>query len=64
MSSSPPQALPFLAVALIAGIGLAAPEPKPEARLTGVINIHPPHISTDKTVKYDFDVVYVRAPRT
>ena len=63
MSSSPPQALPFLAVALIAGIGLAAPEPKPEARLTGVINIHPPHISTDKTVKYDFDVVYVRAPR-
>jgi hypothetical protein len=23
----------------------------------------PPHISTDKTVKYDYDIVYVRAPR-
>ncbi|MFM8272395.1 MAG: hypothetical protein ACKODX_08675, partial [Gemmata sp.] len=50
---------PFLALALLAGVGLAAPE----TRLTGVINIDPPHISTDKTVKYDFDVVYVRAPR-
>ena len=49
----------LVAVALLAGVGLAAPE----TRLTGVINIDPPHISTDKAVKYDFDVVYVRAPR-
>jgi hypothetical protein len=27
------------------------------------LNIHPPHVSTDKTVKYDYDIVYVRAPR-
>src|SRR5262245_64989386 len=23
----------------------------------------PPHVTTDKAVKYDFDIVYVRAPR-
>ncbi|MBI3824033.1 MAG: hypothetical protein HY289_15300 [Planctomycetes bacterium] len=27
------------------------------------LNVNPPHISTDKTVKYDYDIVYVRAPR-
>src|SRR5262249_39664119 len=27
------------------------------------LNMNPPHISTDKSVKYDFDIVYVRAPR-
>src|SRR5262245_54942194 len=32
------------------------PAPKP-------LNINPPHISTDKSVKYDYDIVYVRAPR-
>jgi hypothetical protein len=26
-------------------------------------NIKPPHISTDKSVTYDYDIVYVRAPR-
>jgi hypothetical protein len=29
----------------------------------GVLNMRPPHITTDKTVKYDYDIVYVRAPR-
>ena len=28
-----------------------------------VLNINPPHISTDKSVKYDYDIVYVRGPR-
>jgi hypothetical protein len=28
-----------------------------------VLNIKPPHISTDKSIKYDYDIVYVRAPR-
>lgn len=32
------------------------PAPKP-------LNIHPPHIATDKSIKYDYDIVYVRAPR-
>lgn len=27
------------------------------------INIDPPHITTDKDVKYDFDIIFVRAPR-
>jgi hypothetical protein len=25
--------------------------------------LNPPHITTDKTVRYDYDIVYVRAPR-
>lgn len=27
------------------------------------INVSPPHISTDKSVRYDYDIVYVRAGR-
>jgi hypothetical protein len=27
------------------------------------INVTPPPIATDKTIKYDYDIVYVRAPR-
>src|SRR5437763_5929472 len=27
------------------------------------LNVNPPHVSTDKSVKYDYDIVYVRAPR-
>jgi hypothetical protein len=33
-----------------------APKPKP-------LNVKPPPISTDKSIKYDYDIVYVRAPR-
>jgi len=29
----------------------------------GALRVDPPHISTDKTVKYNYDIVYVRAPR-
>src|SRR5437879_4886028 len=29
----------------------------------GPLRVDPPRISTDKTVKYDYDIVYVRAPR-
>src|SRR4029077_9160901 len=28
------------------------------------LKVDPSHIGTDKTVKYDYDIVYVRAPRT
>ena len=31
--------------------------------LSGADQLNPPHISTDKSVKYDYDIVYVRAPR-
>lgn len=27
------------------------------------LDITPPHISTDKSIKYDYDIVYVKAPR-
>jgi hypothetical protein len=29
----------------------------------GLLAVDPPHISTDKAIKYDYDIVYVRAPR-
>jgi hypothetical protein len=35
-------------------------EPK---RYAGALNMNVPHVSTDRTVSYDFDIVYVRAPR-
>jgi hypothetical protein len=36
---------------------MAAPEkPRP-------LNVNPPHIAKDASVKYDYDIVYVRAPR-
>src|SRR6266704_2271329 len=31
--------------------------------ILGPININPPHISSDPSVKWDYDIVYVRAPR-
>ncbi len=27
------------------------------------LNVNPPHVSTDKSIKIDYDIVYVRAPR-
>jgi hypothetical protein len=37
-------------------------EPKKKLYLDK-LNVDPPHISTDKSVKYDYDIVYVRAHR-
>ncbi len=51
------------------GFGTFAPgqekkgQPKPSDKFLDPINVEVPHISTDKTVKYDYDIVYVRAPR-
>jgi hypothetical protein len=42
-------------------VGQAAADREP--RFTNVINVAVPHISTDKSVRYDYDIVYVRAPR-
>jgi hypothetical protein len=54
-----------LSVLLLAGLGLAAQPPADpdKARFPGVLNMTPPHVRTDPDVKYDFDIVYVRAPR-
>lgn len=34
------------------------------ARFTNAINVVVPHIATDKSIRYDYDIVYVRAPRS
>ncbi|MGH7222225.1 MAG: hypothetical protein ACRELF_03275, partial [Gemmataceae bacterium] len=50
-----------LTIALPAGLGLAQ---KPKERLyLDPINVNPPLLAADKSVKYDYDIVYVRAPR-
>jgi hypothetical protein len=61
-SRAPLAAACLFPLALLAGLGLAA-QPKPEPRFPGTLSMDPPHVSTDKAVKYDFDIVYVRAPR-
>ena len=44
-------------------VSLVAARP-PSADVAGPINVSPPKpIATDKSVKYDYDIVYVRAPR-
>src|SRR5262245_46862167 len=55
-----PVALLLLTVALAS----AAPPGGPEENLyKEPLNVTPPHISTDKSVKYEYDIVYVRARR-
>jgi hypothetical protein len=49
---------------LTAALVSAVPAAKPEEKLfLRPLNVKPPHISTDKAVKYDYDIVYVRARR-
>ena len=47
---------------LVAGF-TAFGQQKKEELFEGPINVTPPHISTPKDVKYDYDIVYVRTPR-
>src|ERR1043166_1508889 len=55
-------------LALVVLVGLATlaavaqPEEKPRLILEP-INVTPPPIASDKTVQYDYDIVYVRTPR-
>jgi hypothetical protein len=52
--------LVFLTAALV----MAAPPAGPEEKLfPEKLNVNPPLIATDKSVKYDYDIVYVRAHR-
>jgi hypothetical protein len=56
--------LPILGtVSLLLAAALAAPPHQEEPLFTKPLDVHPPHISTDKSVKYDYDIVYVRARR-
>src|SRR3954464_8667244 len=52
-------------LALLPAVLLAASAPAAEKEPTfpGKLNVFVPHIATDKTVKYDYDIVYVRARR-
>src|SRR4051812_35719853 len=41
----------------------ALPAEEAPKRYLGRLNMDPPPIDSDKSVKYDFPIVYVRAPR-
>ena len=53
--------------AMLASIGLYLfavwPLAAEEPLFLETLNVDPPHISTDKSVQYDYDIVYVRAQR-
>jgi hypothetical protein len=56
----------LLAITMVLATTIAASLPAQEQKsdlILGPININPPHISTDPSVKWDYDIVYVRAPR-
>jgi hypothetical protein len=51
-------------VALAAALASAAPPGKQEEKLyLAPLDVNPPHISTDKSITYDYDIIYVRAHR-
>ncbi|MBY0521827.1 MAG: hypothetical protein K2R98_00420 [Gemmataceae bacterium] len=61
-------ALSLLAVAVVSATVLSYQAPAAEKvdtkkQFLEPINVEPPHISKDKAVKYNYDIVYVRAPR-
>src|SRR5262249_59350801 len=51
----------LLSVPLLATAARAQDEEKQLYK--GALSIEPPPIASDKSVKYDYDIVYVRAPR-
>src|SRR5262245_15501939 len=53
---------PLLVIAALAAVPVAG-QPQKEPLFTNKISVEVPHISTDRSVKYDYDIVYVRAKR-
>jgi len=53
----------WIALATCFGLFVTVLTGAPEKDRPEKIGITPPHISTDKSVTYDYDIVYVRAPR-
>jgi len=47
----------------IALVSSAALSGQPKGDILSAINVSPPSITTDKSVKWDYDIVYVRVPR-
>src|SRR6516225_834158 len=54
------RSLALLAVTGLAATAFVLAVPEKKSR---PLNVAPPHISTDRAVRYDYDIVYVRAPR-
>jgi hypothetical protein len=52
----------IVGTALAAAVSLHAEPEKPRLYLEP-LNVQVPHITTDRSIRYDFDIVYVRAPR-
>jgi hypothetical protein len=53
----------FIPIVVVCMIPAGSVVPGEKAKFAGPLSMDPPHISTDKSVKYDYDIVYVRAPR-
>jgi hypothetical protein len=56
----------IITLAVLAALTLVltiSAKPEKERLFLGTINVEVPDIKTDKTVKYDYDIVYVRAQR-
>lgn len=51
----------FFVSSLLLAAGLAFSQPSSD--LTGPVNVTPKHFTTDRTLKLDYDIVYVRTPR-
>src|SRR5262245_50555763 len=49
--------------ALLMALPLALAAPPGPQTWPRPLDLRPPHVSKDPAVKYDFDIVYVRAPR-
>src|SRR5947209_5412449 len=55
--------LPRLSLLLVPLLALPLAAQEKEKLYLDPINVNVPHISTDKSIKYDYDIVYVRARR-
>ena len=59
-----PRFLLLICIVGVAGVSSGWGAEDREPRFTNVINLAVPHIATDKSVRYDYDIVYVRAARS
>ena len=53
----------LLILGSVAATGSAEAVREEDRRYPEPIDVHVPHVSTDKSIKYDYDIVYVRTPR-
>jgi hypothetical protein len=53
----------ILAALVVVGLQVSLLAQDRNLRFPDPIDLKVPHLTTDKSVKYDYDIVYVRAPR-